>query len=132
MNPWIYGLAILGFFAIGILISPLWSLLEKEKPKKYKTIYDRENPNHSHLFKGYPKYKDESGYCKVVTKEEIANKGYALTPGRFVGAAEIEDDGEPFEDKMKRLTQEYARLTDESAKLDKEIRKNLKEIGFEI
>ena len=57
MNPWIYGLAILGFFAIGILISPLWSLLEKAKPKKYNTIYDRENPNHSHLFKGYPKYK---------------------------------------------------------------------------
>lgn len=56
-NPWIYGLAILVFFVIGSLISPLWNLLEKEKPKKDKTIYDRENPNHTHLFKGYPKYK---------------------------------------------------------------------------
>ena len=55
-----------------------------------------------------------------------------MTPGRYVGAEEIEDDGEAFPEKMKRLTQEYARLTEESAKLDKEIRKNLKEIGFEI
>ena len=55
-----------------------------------------------------------------------------MTPGRYVGAAEVEDDGEPFPEKMKRLTQEYARLVEESQKLDKEIRKNLKEIGFEI
>ena len=82
--------------------------------------------------KGYPKYMDEAGYCKVVTKEVIAEKNYALTPGRYVGAAEIEDDGEPFEDKMKRLTAEYAKLSDESKKLDKQIRANLKELGFEI
>jgi type I restriction enzyme M protein len=82
--------------------------------------------------KGYPKYEDIPGYCQVSKIEDIAKNNYVLTPGRYVGAEEIEDDGEPFEDKMKRLTQEYARLTDESAKLDKEIRKNLKEIGFEI
>jgi len=82
--------------------------------------------------KGYPKYEDISGYCQVSKIEDIAKNNYVLTPGRYVGAEEIEDDGEPFEDKMKRLTQEYARLTEESAKLDKEIRKNLKEIGFEI
>jgi type I restriction enzyme M protein len=82
--------------------------------------------------KGYSKYKDVLGYCKVVTKEEIAEKGYALTPGRYVGAAEIEDDGEPFEDKMKRLTSEYVKLSDESKTLDKQIRTNLKELGFEI
>ena len=55
-----------------------------------------------------------------------------MVPGRYVGAEEIEDDDEPFPEKMKRLTQEYAKLTEESTKLDKEIRKNLKEIGFEI
>ena len=82
--------------------------------------------------KGYPKYKDVPGYCQVSKIEDIAKNNYVLTPGRYVGAEEIEDDGEPFEDKMKRLTQQYARLTKESAKLDKEIRKNLKEIGFEI
>ena len=57
-NPWIYGLGLLGFFAVGVLISPLWSLLDKEKPKNDKTIYDRQNSKHEHLFKGYPKYKD--------------------------------------------------------------------------
>jgi len=82
--------------------------------------------------KGAPKYKDVAGYCKVATKEEIAKNNYVLTPGRYVGAEEIEDDGEPFEEKMKRLTTEYAKLSEESKKLDKEIRKNLKEIGFEI
>ena len=82
--------------------------------------------------KGYPKYKDIQGYCKVATKEEIAKYNYILTPGRYVGAEDIEDDDEPFEDKMKRLTTEYAKLSEESVKLDKEIRKNLKEIGFEI
>ena len=82
--------------------------------------------------KGYPKYVDVQGYCKAATLEDITKNNFVLTPGRYVGAEEVEDDGEPFPEKMKRLTQEYARLTEESAKLDKEIRKNLKEIGFEI
>jgi len=56
-NPWIYGLAILCFFAIGALISPIWELGTKTKKIK-TTIYDRQNPSHAHLFKGYPKYKD--------------------------------------------------------------------------
>ena len=53
-NPWIYGLAILCFFAIGALISPIWKLLEKNSPKN---IYDRQNPSHAHIFVAYPKYK---------------------------------------------------------------------------
>lgn len=82
--------------------------------------------------KGYPKYEDVTGYCKVVKISDIEKNNFVLTPGRYVGAEDIEDDGEPFPEKMKRLTQEYAKLSEESAKLDKEIRKNLKEIGFEI
>ena len=82
--------------------------------------------------KGYPKYEDVAGYCKAVKIEDIEKNNFVLTPGRYVGAEEIEDDGEPFEDKMKRLTSEYAKLSEESKKLDVEIRKNLKEIGFEI
>lgn len=81
---------------------------------------------------GYPKYKDILGYCKAVKIKDIEKNNFVLTPGRYVGAEEIEDDGELFEDKMKRLTSEYAKLSEESKKLDKEIRKNLKEIGFEI
>jgi type I restriction enzyme M protein len=82
--------------------------------------------------KEYPKYEDVAGYCKVITKDEIANKGYTLIPGRHVGVEEIADDSEPFPDKMKRLTTEYDRLTKESVEIDEEIRKNLKDIGFEI
>jgi len=82
--------------------------------------------------KGYPKYKDIPGYCKIATIKEIQKNNFVLTPGRYVGAEDIEDDDEPFEDKMKRLTSEYAKLSEESKTLDKEIRKNLKELGFEI
>jgi len=82
--------------------------------------------------KGYPKYKDVPGFCKVATKEEIAKFGYVLTPGRYVGAEYVEEDDEPFEEKMKKLTKEYGRLVEKSKELDKQIRKNLKDLGFEI
>jgi type I restriction enzyme M protein len=70
-------------------------------------------------------YQDEPGFCKSVTLEEIQTHGYVLTPGRYVGAADVEDDGEPFEQKMKRLTQTLETQFAESAKLEKAIRKNL-------
>src|SRR5208282_4253005 len=54
--------------------------------------------------KGAGKYEDTAGFCKSATQDEIRTHGHILTPGRYVGAEEIEDDGEPFEDKMKRLT----------------------------
>lgn len=82
--------------------------------------------------KGYPKYKDVQGYCKVATIEDIAKFNHVLTPGRYVGAEEIEEDDEPFQQKMKLLVNEYDKLSEESKKLDKDIRKNLKELGFEI
>jgi type I restriction enzyme M protein len=50
------------------------------------------------------KYEDEAGFCKSATTEEIKEHGFVLTPGRYVGAVEAEDDGEPFEEKMARLT----------------------------
>lgn len=79
-----------------------------------------------------PKYKDELGFCKKVTIKDIEKEKFILNPGRYVGSEDVEDDDEPFEDKMKRLTSEYAVLSKESVRLDKEIRKNLQEIGFEI
>jgi len=54
-----------------------------------------------------------------------------LTPGRYVGAAEVEDDGEPFEEKMPRLVAELEKQFEESAKLEKAIRTNLKGLGYE-
>ena len=67
-------------------------------------------------------YADEPGFCKSVKLEEIQTHGYVLTPGRYVGAADVEDDGEPFEQKMKRLTATLEEQFAESAKLEKAIR----------
>jgi type I restriction enzyme M protein len=82
--------------------------------------------------KKYPKYKDKPGYCHVSTIEKIRKNKFFLNPGRYVGVEEIEDNSEPFPEKMKQLTQEYSKLTEESTTLHKKIRKNLKEMGFEI
>jgi len=76
------------------------------------------------------KYEDVPGVCKSAATEEIESHGYVLTPGRYVGAEEIEDDGEPFEDRMKRLSTLLEEQFTESAKLEKTIRNNLKEFGF--
>jgi type I restriction enzyme M protein len=70
-------------------------------------------------------YADVAGFCKSVALEEIRKHDYVLTPGRYVGAPEVEDDGEPFEQKMKRLTATLEEQFAESAKLEKAIRKNL-------
>jgi len=75
-------------------------------------------------------YEDVAGFCKSATKEEIAAHGYVLTPGRFVGAEDMEDDGEPFETKMSRLVAELDAQFAESAKLESSIRGNLKGLGF--
>jgi len=75
-------------------------------------------------------YEDIAGFCKSATIEEIREHGHVLTPGRYVGAAEVEEDAEPFDDKMKRLTAELAERMAEGERLDAEIRKNLEGIGY--
>lgn len=76
--------------------------------------------------------EDVKGFCAVVNTEEIARQDYILTPGRYVGIEEQEDDGEPFEEKMGRLTAELSGLFARSHELEKEIRQRLGEIGYEI
>jgi type I restriction enzyme M protein len=66
------------------------------------------------------------------TLEEIARHGYVLTPGRYVGAEDAVDDGEPFSENMIRLTTRLSEQMAESERLDKEIRKNLTSTGFPI
>jgi type I restriction enzyme M protein len=73
-------------------------------------------------------YEDIPGFCKSVTLDEIRAQGYVLTPGRYVGAAELEEDDEPFEQKMARLTKELEGQFEESEKLEKQIRENLKRL----
>lgn len=72
------------------------------------------------------------GFCAVVTTEEIAKQDYILTPGRYVGIEEQQEDGEPFEEKMTRLTGELSELFAQSHKLEAEIRQKLGAIGYEL
>jgi type I restriction enzyme M protein len=80
--------------------------------------------------KGAPAYADVPGFCKSAAIEEIRTHGHVLTPGRYVGAEEQEDDGEPFEEKMKRLVATLREQQAEGAKLDAAIAVNLKELGY--
>jgi type I restriction enzyme M protein len=79
---------------------------------------------------GAGKYEDIPGFCKSATTAEIAAHGNVLTPGRFVGAEEVEDDGDPFEEKMPRLVAELHAQFAGSANLEAAIRANLKSLGF--
>ena len=74
--------------------------------------------------------EDVPGFCAVVTTEQIAEQDYILTPGRYVGIEDQEDDGEPFDEKMTRLTTELYGLFEESHKLENEIKKKLAAIGY--
>ena len=76
-------------------------------------------------------YEDIPGFCKSVTLEEIRAQGYVLTPGRYVGAADVEEDDEPFEEKMARLTKELEAQFEESARLEERIRENLKRLELD-
>ncbi len=77
-------------------------------------------------------YEDVPGFCYSASLDEIKKHDYVLTPGRYVGAAEVEDDGEPFEDKMARLTAQLDEQFGESARLEKQIRQNLSRLGFKL
>ena len=75
-------------------------------------------------------YQDIPGFCKSATLEEVRKHGHVLTPGRYVGAEAQADDGEPFEEKMKRLVAQLREQQAEAAKLDAAIAANLRELGF--
>ncbi len=75
--------------------------------------------------------EDVKGFCAVKTTADIVEQNYILTPGRYVGIEEQEEDAEPFDEKMKRLTFELTQMFDKSRKLEQEIRKNLGAIGYD-
>ncbi len=82
--------------------------------------------------KGAGEYKDVAGFCKSATTEQIAGHGYVLTPGRYVGAEAVENDGEPFDEKMRRLVSTLAGQMAEGRKLEEDIRKKLRGLGYDI
>lgn len=138
------------FYTTQIPVS-LW-FLSKNKNQKGKTLFiDARNmgtmksrklreltdADITKLGDTYDKYENgtlenKKGFCAVVSTEEIAKQGYILTPGRYVGIEEKEDDGEPFDDKMKRLTSELSEMFKQSEILQNEIKEKLKSIGWKI
>ncbi|HLA80573.1 MAG TPA: N-6 DNA methylase, partial [Thermoleophilia bacterium] len=81
---------------------------------------------------GVAVYRDIPGFCKAATLAEIRKHGHVLTPGRYVGAEAQEDDGEPFDEKMKRLTKRLEEQFAESARLEQAIHENLAILGYGI
>ena len=81
---------------------------------------------------GDGEYADVPGFCKAVSLDEIRKNGHVLTPGRYVGAAAKDDDGEPFEEKMDRLTKELSAQLAEGRRLEEEMLKNFRVLGYEL
>ena len=75
-------------------------------------------------------YADVPGFCKSASLAEVRQHGHVLTPGRYVDAAPQEDDGEPFEEKMARLTKQWREQQAEAARLDAAIEANLRGLGY--
>lgn len=80
--------------------------------------------------KGASAYADVPGFCMTAKLEDIRKHGHVLTPGRYVGAEEALDDGEPFEEKIKRLAETLREQQSEAAKLDAAIAANLRRLGY--
>ena len=138
------------FYTTQIPVS-LW-FLSRNKKQKNKTLFidarkmgtmvtrklrELTDEDIQKLADTYKKYidgtlEDVKGFCTVKDTKDIAEQDYILTPGRYVGIEEQADDGEPFEEKMARLTSELSDLFDKSHELETEIRKNLGAIGYEI
>ncbi|MCA8248054.1 type I restriction-modification system subunit M [Burkholderia multivorans] len=110
---------------MGVLVDRTRRELTDEEIQKIADTYHawRREPNAGG-------YADTPGFCKSATLEEIRKHGHVLTPGRYVGAAEQEDDGEPFEEKMARLSAFWREQRAEAARLDAAIEANLKELGY--
>ncbi len=102
--------------------------------RKHRDLTEEEIQKLADTFEAFQKgtLEDVKGFCAVVDTSKIAEQDYVLTPGRYVGIEEQEDDGEPFEEKMTRLTTELSGLFAKSHVLEAQIRKNLGAIGFEI
>lgn len=102
--------------------------------RKHRDLTDEEIQKLADTFEQFQNgtLEDVKGFCAVVTTEDIAKQDYILTPGRYVGIEEQEDDGEPFEEKMARLTSELSDMFAKSHELEEEIRRKLGAIGYEV
>lgn len=136
------------FYSTGIPVC-LW-ILDKKKAQPGKTLFvdaremgtmvsrrlreftDEDIAKVASAFDAFRKgeLEPEKGFSAVADLKEIARQDFILTPGRYVGIAEVEEDDEPFEEKMERLTSEIAKCFEESNRLQEQIKRNLEAIGY--
>ncbi|HCH78477.1 type I restriction-modification system subunit M [Stutzerimonas kunmingensis] len=110
---------------LGVLVDRTRRELTNEEVQKIADTY--------HAWRGEDgvgEYADVAGFCKSASMEDIRKHGHVLTPGRYVGAADVEDDGEPFEEKMARLSALWREQRAAASELDTAIEANLKELGY--
>ena len=102
--------------------------------RKLRELTEEDIMRIAHTYQAYAAgtLVDEKGFCAVKNIKDIAEQDYILTPGRYVGIAEQEQDAEPFEEKMTRLTTELASLFEQSHPLEAEIKKQLERIGYKL
>lgn len=138
------------FYSVTIPVT-LW-FISKDKKQKGKTLFIDARKMGSMIDRKHRDFSDEDiarladtftafqngtledvkGFCAVASTEDISKQDYILTPGRYVGIEEQEEDSEPFDEKMKRLTSELSSLFSRSHELEEQIKNNLKELGYEI
>lgn len=110
---------------MGKMIDRRHKELTDEDVEKIAAIY--------HAWRGEGgKYEDVKGFCKAASIDDVRKHGHILTPGRYVGIEDVEEDDEEFDEKMKRFTLELSGQMKKSKELDGEIKKNLKRIGYEV
>lgn len=73
-----------------------------------------------------------AGFCKSATLADIEQHGFALTPGRYIGATDVEDDDEAFEEQMARLTLELSALFGRGRELEEDVRTQLERVGYDV
>ncbi|WP_440285650.1 N-6 DNA methylase [Eshraghiella crossota] len=139
------------FYSVTIPVT-LWFITDNKKQKGKTLFIDARNMGHmvdrkhrdlddekdikllADTFQAFQNgtLEEKKGFCAIATIEDIAKQDYILTPGRYVGIEEKEDDGEPFEEKMTRLASELSDMFAKSHELEEEIRKKLGAIGYNI
>ncbi len=111
---------------IGHMVSRTLKEFSDEEIHKVSSVF--------HAWRGTndKQYEDQAGFCKVATIDEVRSHEYILTPGRYVGLADVEEDSEPFEQKMERITGELGEQFAKSKELEEKIRKSLEGLGYGV
>lgn len=102
--------------------------------RKLRELFDNDIERLAQTFEKFHDgtLENQAGFCYVATTDEIRKQDFILTPGRYVGIQECNEEQEPFNEKMQRLTSELSKLFEESEEVERQIKANLKELGYDL